>query len=377
MKYNKSTAFIFSFLLLISTVSAIDWNPFKTTGKVVSENDANGNFVLGGSNSWVIHTPDDGRSSLYIAPKKSDGTWDWANQLQIDADGKVTAKRICFQDGTCLSSASGMNSASGCVFGSQRCSADGMSVQVCVSSTTWESSSCDAGKVCQMQGSAAICITQNTSTQNNTNNNGGTNSPLICIPQQKLCDGENLKTCNAQGTAWNESVCSNGCHSSQWLGDMTRCNTLCRPGANLCDGNNQVSCNERGDDYSLLNNCGERGCNAATNSCYPECSPGKTRCVPGNIGVMQTCNAEGRWGGEETCSAGQTCKDLNGLASCETRSCGIRGVGGGLTCSQRCNQDPEIKQCVSGSFWNWFSTKQVGCDVPMPFYGGNCECCNI
>jgi len=33
----------------------------------------------GGSNSWILHTPDDGRTSLHIAPKTA-GTWDWGKQ---------------------------------------------------------------------------------------------------------------------------------------------------------------------------------------------------------------------------------------------------------------------------------------------------------
>lgn len=45
-------------------------------------------IVLEGSNRWVLHTPDDGRSSLYIAPYTK-GKWDWQNQLTIGNTGTL------------------------------------------------------------------------------------------------------------------------------------------------------------------------------------------------------------------------------------------------------------------------------------------------
>lgn len=40
--------------------------------------------MLDGSNKWVLHTPDDGRTSLYLAPN-----WNWNNQTRFDATGDV------------------------------------------------------------------------------------------------------------------------------------------------------------------------------------------------------------------------------------------------------------------------------------------------
>lgn len=42
------------------------------------------NLVLDGSNKWVFHTPDDGRTSLYIAPN-----WDWSRQTRFLGSGDV------------------------------------------------------------------------------------------------------------------------------------------------------------------------------------------------------------------------------------------------------------------------------------------------
>lgn len=45
-------------------------------------------LLSGGSNSWIFHTPDDGRSTLYIAPK-TNGKWDWGNQFSFYNSGKM------------------------------------------------------------------------------------------------------------------------------------------------------------------------------------------------------------------------------------------------------------------------------------------------
>ena len=37
-----------------------------------------------GGNNWVIHTPDDKRTTLYIAQSKTYGNWDWPNALIKD-----------------------------------------------------------------------------------------------------------------------------------------------------------------------------------------------------------------------------------------------------------------------------------------------------
>ena len=46
-------------------------------------------MVMGGSNSWILHTPDDGRTTLYIAPGVNGESWDWTNQTSIENNGNV------------------------------------------------------------------------------------------------------------------------------------------------------------------------------------------------------------------------------------------------------------------------------------------------
>jgi hypothetical protein len=46
-------------------------------------------LVSGGSNSWIFHTPDDGRTSLFVAPGTNSSGWDFNKQTQFYNDGSV------------------------------------------------------------------------------------------------------------------------------------------------------------------------------------------------------------------------------------------------------------------------------------------------
>jgi hypothetical protein len=51
-----------------------------------------GGLVIGkGTSKWILHTPDDGRRVLYIAPLNAAKTdWDWNKNMNIDENGNVT-----------------------------------------------------------------------------------------------------------------------------------------------------------------------------------------------------------------------------------------------------------------------------------------------
>lgn len=59
-------------------------------------------FISGGNNSWIFHTPDDGRKTLHIAPGMNNNTdWDWVKSFVINGEngnallnGKFEAKEI-------------------------------------------------------------------------------------------------------------------------------------------------------------------------------------------------------------------------------------------------------------------------------------------
>jgi uncharacterized protein YoxC len=58
-----------------------------------------GDIVMEGSNSWVLHTPDDGRKILYIAPSDEKGGWKWDKQVSFDQDGNMTVNgNVSLQD---------------------------------------------------------------------------------------------------------------------------------------------------------------------------------------------------------------------------------------------------------------------------------------
>lgn len=50
-------------------------------------------LVSGGRNSWIFHTPDDGRTDLFIAPK-TNGSWDWGNGFTFKNNGLASFKKM-------------------------------------------------------------------------------------------------------------------------------------------------------------------------------------------------------------------------------------------------------------------------------------------
>jgi hypothetical protein len=72
------------FRIEISTILVVIAVIFAATGISFAED-----LISDGTNSWVIHTPDDGRTTMYIAPLNEDGIWDWANQTIFNANGDV------------------------------------------------------------------------------------------------------------------------------------------------------------------------------------------------------------------------------------------------------------------------------------------------
>ena len=53
-----------------------------------------GDIVKNGGNNWIIHTPDDGRRTMYIAPSKAAGNqdWDWDKNMNINENGDLNVR---------------------------------------------------------------------------------------------------------------------------------------------------------------------------------------------------------------------------------------------------------------------------------------------
>ncbi len=79
----------------VANIASKDYSKGGTMEGGLIVNDSmqiNKDLVLGGSNTYILHTPDDGRSSLHIAPKVGTN-WDWNNQLELNK-GKMTVPSI-------------------------------------------------------------------------------------------------------------------------------------------------------------------------------------------------------------------------------------------------------------------------------------------
>ena len=65
----------------------------KITGNLFTLGQVRGNdLVSAGTNSWIFHTPDDGRKNMFIAPGiGADGAsgWDWSKSVILDNNGQV------------------------------------------------------------------------------------------------------------------------------------------------------------------------------------------------------------------------------------------------------------------------------------------------
>jgi hypothetical protein len=59
---------------------------------VKGESQVGGNLILSGDNQWIVHTPDDGRKTMYFAPFKDDKSdWNWAKNISFSNGGDITA----------------------------------------------------------------------------------------------------------------------------------------------------------------------------------------------------------------------------------------------------------------------------------------------
>ena len=79
----------FSKLFLVPLVLAMISAPVLSAADTFVARD----LVLQGSNQWIFHTPDDGRTTMYVAPWKSGG-WSWRDQFTFQNSGIFTTYGI-------------------------------------------------------------------------------------------------------------------------------------------------------------------------------------------------------------------------------------------------------------------------------------------
>jgi hypothetical protein len=90
--YASKYSFMGGNLLIGSTVNSGE--ALQVTGNAIITGQLRGSdIVSNGTNSWIFHTPDDGRKNMFIAPGlgSSGGSagWDWAKGMVLNNDGSV------------------------------------------------------------------------------------------------------------------------------------------------------------------------------------------------------------------------------------------------------------------------------------------------
>lgn len=76
----KKNALLLGLLLGVSFGAAAQFTP-------------DGDIISSGINSWIFHTPDDGRTQLHIAPMIN-GTWNWNNSFQFSNQGELSLNKL-------------------------------------------------------------------------------------------------------------------------------------------------------------------------------------------------------------------------------------------------------------------------------------------
>ncbi|MFA4953039.1 MAG: hypothetical protein WC584_02345 [Candidatus Pacearchaeota archaeon] len=141
---------------------------------------------------------------------------------------------------------------------------------------------------------------------------------MVCATGDTRCSGNNLQTCNVQGTAWTNQDCS----TTSYCDSVTKTCLACSAENLNCDGEVANGCeiNKNND----INNCGFCGnvcgdgryCNQGICS-DNVCTPSTKQC----LGTLwQTCNAQGTvW--QTTIDCNLTNKNCDAVLGCVLKTC--------------------------------------------------------
>ena len=141
-----------------------------------------------------------------------------------------------------------------------------------------------------------------------------------CDPLSVSCNGNDLWTCNAEGTAISAITCPESCFDGA-------CSD-CQPGSSRCSGKTVEVCADNGGGWATAQTCPEF---CADGACI-DCVPGDTQCAGD---MVQICDP-----------AGQGWQDYD--------DCGLKA--GGLTCFQGvcidpCSDDFKFNTNVGCEYW--------------------------
>lgn len=151
----------------------------------------------------------------------------------------------------------------------------------------------------------------------------------VCTPNQHRCEGTNALTCNPDGTGWGQQSCQNGCDSATGM-----CKTqACTPNQTKCSAGSLMTCKADGSGYDVQN-C-QYGCDSTTNQCKTQgCTAGTVSC---NGSKLVTCKADGTGITEQVCEFG--CDSVATPNVCKQAVCAVD--------EKRCNptEPKQIQTC--------------------------------
>jgi len=231
---------------------------------------------------------------------------------------------------------------------------------------------------------------------------GGICKPNVCTPSQRLCKGEYIYQCSADGRSMS-SYSSYACTSYYW--NYKHCNpatgncetSKCTPEASYCSNNVAYSCDSTGFAPTVIEDCtaSKKVCSAG--KCVPKlCDPGYV-CKDGSIyycssgtsmslytscAASQYCSPGVSYCLQDVCQPGQPICNGNALSTCKSDGSGPADAGKAcgankvcvtdscqdLTCTANAKfcQNGHVQQCNStgtGSTLNQYCVSETYCDA--------------
>ncbi|MBI3180512.1 MAG: hypothetical protein HYZ27_12685, partial [Deltaproteobacteria bacterium] len=205
-----------------------------------------------------------------VCQQLTSGCTDWVLQ------SACAAGQVC-SGGTCVNSSSCTNQ---CTAGATRCTAGGQQ-QTCVTlssgCTEWSLPvACVSGQTCASTASACAVVR--------------------CTAGDKRCSTTQaaVETCDVNGNWVVSSQCPQACSNAQCTATAS-----CQPGTVRCNGTDVESCNAQGTAWLYRETCSAT-CSAGV--CTGTCTAGEKRC---NGAVPETCNSGGTaWTAAQSCANG-------------------------------------------------------------------------
>jgi hypothetical protein len=223
-----------------------------------------------------------------------------------------------------------------CTAGFTRCGANRATVEVCnATGSAWLSSqTCASGRPCEVDGDGdAFCPSAP--------------AICTAGSERCSADGASVEVCNGAGSAWMALTrCTLGlpCATTSGRPACGSATPVCAAGTERCNaaGTGVEGCSSDGSAWRATSAC-LTGTQCETvdgaPTCTIRCTPGAERCSA-NAGAVEVCRADGlAWEVVEACDSASTCRDVAGEKRCGPASC----VAGRRFCYE--GPTPEVWTC--------------------------------